>query len=190
MLARTTRPLALAIVPAGLAWRVALVVAGSGLVTLSAQIVIPLPFSPVPVTGQTFAVLLVAAALGPRLGPASITLYLAQGLVGLPVFAGGAAGFARLAGPTGGYLVGFLAAALVVGWLAQRGWDRRVPSAILAMLAGQVLIYAFGLAWLSRFPLPVGLLEAGLLPFLMGDAYKLALAALALPAAWRLVGPR
>lgn len=180
------RPLAMTLVPSGLAWRVLVVVAGSALVALAAQVRIPLPFSPVPVTGQTFAVLLVAAALGARLGPASLGLYVLEGAVGLPVFAGGNAGLATLSGATGGYLVGFVAAAAVVGALAQRGWDRRFATAALAMLAGEVVIYACGLAWLARFPLPVGLLDAGLTPFLVGDAYKLVLAALALPAAWRL----
>jgi len=187
MLVTRAGPLALAVAPARAWVRVGLVVAGSALIALAAQVSLPLPFSPVPVTGQTFAVLLIAAALGSRLGPATVALYVAEGLVGLPVFAGGAAGPARLAGPTGGYLAGFVLAAFVVGLLAERGWDRRVGTCILAMLAGEVAIYALGLAWLSRFPLPVGLLEAGLLPFLAGDAYKLAAAALVLPAAWRVL---
>lgn len=187
LLAVRQRSLVAAVAPAGLAWQAIAVVAGSALVALTAQIQIPLPFSPVPVTGQTFGVLLVAASLGARLGPASVGLYVLEGAVGLPVYAGGAAGLARLGGPTGGYLVGFVAAAAVIGALARRGWDRRLPTAFLAMLAGEVAIYVFGLAWLSRFPLQVGLLEAGLLPFIPGDLYKAALAALALPAAWRLV---
>jgi len=107
------------------------------------------------------------------------------------VFApGGAVGPARLLGPTGGYLIGFVAAAYVVGALAERGWDRRLVTAALAMLAGEVAIYAFGLAGLARFLPPDQLLAAGLLPFIPGDLVKLALAALALPTAWRLVGRR
>jgi biotin transport system substrate-specific component len=133
-------------------------------------------------------VLLVGASLGARLGAASVALYLVEGVAGLPVYAGGAAGLVRLTGPTGGYLVGFVAAAYLVGALSERGWDRRVWTAGLAMLAGEVVVYVFGLAWLSRFPLPVGLLDAGLVPFIAGDLYKLALAALALPVAWRVVG--
>ena len=160
---------------------------GSALIALAAQVAIPLPGSPVPVTGQTFAVLLVAAALGPRFGPASVALYVVEGLIGLPVFAGGTSGPARIAGPTGGYLAGFVLAAYVVGLLAELGWDRRIWTCVLAMLAGEVVIYAFGLAALSRFPLPNGVLEAGLLPFLIGDAYKVALAAIALPTAWHFV---
>lgn len=187
MLVARSRPLIAAVVPRGVAWQALLVVAGSALVALAAQVRVPLPFSPVPVTGQTFAVLLVAAALGARLGPASVGLYVLEGAIGLPVYQGGSGGLAYLAGPTGGYLVGFVVAAAVVGALAQRGWDRRFMTAVLAMLAGEVAIYAFGLAWLARFPLPVGLLEAGLLPFLVGDAFKLVVAALALPTAWRLV---
>ena len=118
---------------------------------------------------------------------ASSTAATSAGLLGLPVFAGGTSGPARLAGPTGGYLAGFVLAAYVVGLLAELGWDRRIWTCVLAMLAGEVVIYAFGLAALSRFPLPNGVLEAGLLPFLIGYAYKVALAAIALPTAWHFV---
>ena len=181
------RPLALVVLPGSLAWKVVLVLGGAALIALAAQIRIPLPFSPVPVTGQTFAVLLVAAALG-RLGVASLAAYLGLGAVGLPVFAGGATGLAYMGGPTGGYLVGFLLAAAVVGYAAERQWDRRLPTSLLAMLAGEVLIYACGVAWLARFPLSVSVWQAGLFPFIPGDVFKLVLAALALPGAWRLVG--
>ena len=187
MLATTRRPLALQLVPVGAAWQVALVVAAAALLALAAQVQVRLPFSPVPVTGQTFVVLLSGAALGARLGPASVALYVVGGAAGLPIFAGGAAGVARLTGPTGGYLVGFIVAAYVVGALAERGWDRRLWSAMLAMLAGEVAIYVFGLAWLARFPVAAGVLDAGLYPFIPGDLYKLVLAALALPAGWRLL---
>ncbi len=187
MIAARPRPLVLAIAPRSLLWQAVAVASGSALIALAAQVRVPLPFSPVPVTGQTFAVLLVAAALGARLGPASVGLYVGEGIAGLPVYAGGGAGIATLAGPTGGYLVGFVAAAALVGALASRGWDRHFLTAVAAMLAGEVAIYAVGLAWLARFPLPVGVLDAGLVPFVIGDAYKLVLAALALPAAWRFV---
>lgn len=180
------RTLAARLLPATRVAPLAAILAGSGLIALAAQVRIPLPFSPVPVTGQTFAVLLVAAALG-RAGTASVLAYLAEGALGLPVFAGGASGNATLAGPTGGYLVGFVLAAVIVGALAERGWDRRLPTALAAMLLGEVAIYACGLAWLARFALSVPLLDAGLLPFLPGDAYKLLLAALALPGAWRVL---
>jgi len=180
------RPLALAAWPGSLLWQALLVVAGSALMGLGAQIVVPLPFSPVPVTGQTFAVLLVAASLG-RLGIASVLLYIVEGAVGLPVFAGGAFGVARLVGPTGGYLAGFVLAALVLAWCVDRGFDRRIGTALLAMLAAEVAIYACGVLWLARFPLGVPLLDAGLYPFIPGDLLKLVAAGLALPAAWRIV---
>ncbi len=175
------RPIALTLVPEGALWRVALVVLGTALLALAARIEIPLPFSPVPVTGQTFAVLLLAAALGARLGVATVVAYILEGIVGLPVFAGGASGLARLTGPTGGYLAGFVVAAAIIGWAAERGWTRRIPTTAATMLIGEVAIYAIGLAWLSRFPLPVGVLEAGLYPFIAGDAYKVALVVAVLP---------
>lgn len=166
----------------------ALALAGAVLVALFAQIRIPLPFTPVPITGQTFAVLLVGAALGGRRGAASLALYLLGGGIGLPVFAGGAAGLARLAGPTGGYLVGFLPAALLVGRLAERGLDRRWLSALPLFLAGQAVIYAAGVAWLATFLGWQEALMGGLWPFVALDLVKVALAAAALPSAWSLLG--
>jgi len=163
-----------------------LVLSGSLLVAGLAQIRIPLPFTPVPITGQTFAVLLVGAALGARLGAFSLGLYLVEGLVGLPVFAGGAGGVAALLGPTGGYLAGFLAAAYVVGLLAERGGDRRFRTALPIFLAGEAIIYLFGVPWLGLYIGFQKALAAGLYPFLIGDAVKLVAAALALPAAWNL----
>jgi len=182
------RPLALVVLPGSLLWKLLLVLAGSALVAIAAQVRIPLPFSPVPVTGQTFAVLLVAAALG-RLGLWSVIAYLIEGAMGLPVFAGGTFGVAAIVGPTGGYLIGFALAAAIVGSAAERGWDRHIATALAAMLLGEVAIYACGLAWLARFPLPVPLLDAGLVPFIAGDLVKMVLAALALPGAWKLVRP-
>ncbi len=182
----SARPLALVVLPGSLLWKLVLVLAGSALIALAAQVRIPLPFSPVPVTGQTFAVLLVAASLG-RLGLASVIAYLAEGAIGFPVFAGGAAGLAYMTGPTGGYLVGFALAAAIVGAAAEREWDRRLATSLLVMLLGEVAIYACGVAWLARFPLPVPLLQAGLIPFIPGDLFKMVLAAIALPSAWRLV---
>jgi len=175
------RPIALALVPDGTLWRLAVVALGTALLTLAARVEIPLPFSPVPVTGQTLAVLLIGASLGARLGSITVTTYIFEGALGLPVFAGGASGIARLTGATGGYLVGFVVAAAIVGWLAERGWTRTIPLTIAAMLVGEAAIYLFGLAWLSRFPLPVGVLDAGLVPFVAGDLYKLALAVVVLP---------
>ena len=164
-----------------------LVVGGSLCVAGMAQVRIPLPFTPIPITGQTFAVLLVGAVLGARRGAASLVLYLIQGLLGLPFFAGGASGLAYLLGPTGGYLVGFIAAAGLVGLLAARGLDRRIPSALLAFLAGEVVIYLFGVAWLSVFLGIPHAIAAGLFPFVLADAIKLAAAGLVLPAIWALV---
>jgi len=182
------RPIALVVLPGSLLWKLVLVLAGSALIALAAQVRIPLPFSPVPVTGQTFAVLLVAAALG-RLGLWSVIAYPIEGAAGLPVFAGGTFGVATIVGPTGGYLIGFALAAALVGSAAERGWDRHLATALAAMVLGEVAIYACGLAWLARFLLPVPLLDAGLVPFIPGDVVKMVLAALALPGAWKLVRP-
>ena len=181
------RPIALVVLPGSLLWKLVLVLAGSALIGLAAQVRIPVPFSPVPVTGQTFAVLLVAASLG-RLGLASVIAYLIEGAAGLPAFAGGASGAAYVTGPTGGYLLGFALAAAVVGSAAERGWDRHLGSALAAMLLGEVAIYVCGLAWLARFVPAERLLDAGLLPFIPGDLFKMVLAALALPTAWRFAG--
>jgi biotin transporter BioY len=179
-------PLALAWRPqTGLAGQIGLVVLGSLLVALAAQIKIPM--WPVPVTMQTLAVLLVGALLGSRLGALSMLLYLGEGLLGLPVFAGWGSGPAYFAGPTAGYLFGFVAAAFVVGWLCERGWDRKVSTAVLAMLLGNVTIYLFGLPWLARFVGVDRVLQAGLLPFIPGDILKIILAALILPAGWKLL---
>ncbi|MDT7948667.1 MAG: biotin transporter BioY [Thermoflexus sp.] len=168
-----------------------LILGGSLLTALMARVEIPLPFTPVPITGQTFAVLLVGAALGSRRGALSMAVYLLEGALGLPVFAGGAAGLARLRGPTGGYLIGFIAAAFVTGWLAERGWDRRPATTALAMLTGNAVIYLFGLPWLAwfvgSFLGPKGALALGLLPFVPGDLLKLLLATLAFPSVWLLV---
>ncbi len=178
---------------AGLSADVVRVVLGSLLVALCAQISIPI--QPVPITGQTLGVLLAGAVLGSRLGALSLVLYLGEGLVGLPVFSSGLSawspstsvpGVPVILGPTMGYLIGFVPAAFVVGWLAERGWDRRVLWAALAMVLGNLIIYAVGLAGLSRFAPPAMLLQFGLIPFLPGDALKIVLAAAALPGAWAL----
>jgi len=171
--------------------RIALVVAGSLLVAALAQLEIHLPFTPVPITGQTLGVLLVGAALGPGLGAASMGLYLLEGGVGLPFFAGGASGWSvlQMTSATGGYLWGFVATAAVVGWLARRGWDRSFRGAVAAMLIGEVVLYAVGVPWLAA-ALGVSLeraLELGLYPFVVGDLLKLFAAAVLLPTAWRLV---
>ena len=163
---------------------VAFVVAGSLLLTLASKISVP--FFPVPMTMQTFAVLFVGFSLGARLGLATVLAWLAQGAAGLPVFAGPAAGLAYFAGPTGGYLAGFAVAAWLTGALAERGADRSIAGTALAAFAGLGAIYAFGLIWLGTvlgWESPV--LELGLLPFLPGETVKLGLLACVLPLTWR-----
>ena len=179
---------------------VVLAVLGSLFVAICAQVQIPL--WPVPVTGQTFAVLVVGMAFGWRLGGATLLLYLAEGAVGLPVFAKFAAGPGVLAGPTGGYIVGFVLAAAAIGYLAQRGWDRSVWRTAIAMLIGNVVLYIPGLIWLGMFYAGPGAqyvantgatnavgaaIAVGLTPFLLVDALKLALAAALFPIAWRML---
>jgi biotin transport system substrate-specific component len=168
---------------------VLLVLAGIGFVALAAQVKIDLSFTPVPITGQTFAVVLVGASLGALLGLASLGLYLFVGALGAPIYADHQHGWDVLTGPTGGYIIGFVFAACLTGFLAQQHWDRRFSSAVAAMLTGNVVIYLFGLPWLAA-KIDTGLedtLEAGLYPFVIGDLLKLYLAGALLPAAWRLV---
>ncbi len=172
---------------ASLAYEAPLVLAGSALIAASAWIALPLPFSPVPVTAQTFAVLLVGSVLGARRGAAAAIAYLAEGSFGLPVFAGPSAGVHVLAGPTGGYLAGFVAGATLCGALAERGWDRRVSTTIASMALGNVLILAPGLLWLARFVGSERVLALGLFPFLPGDVVKIAAAAALLPLGWKLI---
>lgn len=162
-----------------------LVLAGAGLVAAAAQVSVPLPFTPVPITGQTFAVVLVGAALGTLRGTASLALYVLAGMAGAPVYAHHSRGLAVVTGATGGYLVGFVLAAAITGLLAERRWDRRFSSALGAMLTGNVVIYLVGLPWLA-VDLGTSLdktLELGLYPFVPGDIVKLYLAAALLPTA-------
>jgi len=166
-----------------------LVLAGTGLVAGAAQISIKLPFTPVPITGQTFAVVLVGASLGAIRGTASLMLYLWLGVAGAPIYAHHAHGWSVITGATGGYIVGFVLASAVTGYLAERRWDRQISSAIAAMLTGNVIIYLVGLPWLAVV-LNTNLektLEYGLYPFVPGDVFKLYLAAALLPGAWKLV---
>lgn len=159
-----------------------------GITAAAAQVRIPLPFTPVPITGQTFAVILCGATLGARRGAFAQLAYLLLGSAGMPIFAGATGGLPL--GPSGGYLVGFMPAAYLIGFLVEHGWDRRMPTAWLALALGNAVLYLFGLPWLTLF---VGgsitkALALGLYPFLIGDALKLALAATLLPAAWAWVG--
>lgn len=170
----------------------ALVVGFSLLTAACAQISIPLGFTPVPITGQTFAVLLTGAVLGSRAGAASQFLYLALGAVGLPFYAGGTGGWERATGATAGYLVGFVVAAYVVGYLAENRQDRRFSTSVGAFLTGNLVIYVLGVAWLMyhlSWDLATGV-EKGMAPFIIGDTLKILLAGGAIPAAWKLVGDR
>ena len=163
-----------------------MIVAGSAVVGLAAQLEIRLPFTPVPITGQPFAVLLVGALLGARRGALALVTYFAEGIAGLPVFAGGASGMAAVLGPTGGYLIGFVPAAFVTGALAERGWDRHVLTTWAAMALGSATLFLCGLPWLARFTGWESVLAAGFWPFVVGDVVKQGLAAFALPGAWKL----
>lgn len=169
-----------------------LVIGFALLTALAAQLRVPLPFTPVPITGQTFAVLLAGAALGSRAGAASQGLYVLLGLAGFPVFQNGNGGWSYATGPTLGYLIGFIVAAAAVGYLAERKQDRTIATALPAFLAGTAVIYLFGVSWLM-LSLPTDLTDAlvkGLAPFVVGDLLKVALAGTLLPAAWKLAGER
>lgn len=171
-----------------------LVVVGSLFIALLAQVSIKLPFTPVPITGQTLGVLLVGTAFGWARGGLTVALYLAEIAAGLPFAAEGKSGLEvlGLATASGGYLWGFLLAGLLCGWLANRGWDRDVRSSLGVMLLGSLVIYAVGVPWLAAsIDVPAAeALELGLYPFVIGDVLKLLIAAGLLPAAWRLAGRR
>jgi len=190
--ALSRRPLVLAdLLPGTLVRDGLLVVGAAGFVGLLAQLSVHLPFTPVPVSGQTLGVLLAGTALGWRRAGLALALYLIAGVAGVPWFAGGASGYASLA-PSFGYLLGFVAAGMLCGYLAGRGADRSVLRSLPAMLAGEVMIYAFGLTWLALdLHLTVAAtLTEGLVPFLAGDIVKAAIAAGLLPAAWRMARGR
>jgi len=169
----------------GSLYNVLAVIAGTVFIALMAQVRIPLPFTPVPITGQTLAVVLAGACLGSKRGGASSLLYLLGGGLGLPVFTGFGAGIMHLTGPTGGYLFGFLPAAWLVGSLSERGWDRNLRTNLMAMFLGSLVIYAFGFVWLGVFVGFDKALVLGVLPFIPGDILKMLLAAALLPLVWR-----
>jgi biotin transport system substrate-specific component len=181
---------------ASVATRVGGVLFIAALTAAGAQVSFPLPFTPVPLVLQDMIVLLGGAALGSRLGLAAQLVYLAAGIAGLPVFAASATlpqGALRILGPTGGYLISYPFAAYLTGYLAERGFDRRYFTSVLAMAAGLVVIFTFGVAWLAMFARPAGLgfdaaLRAGLYPFVPGSAFKLLFAAAVLPGLWKLIG--
>lgn len=177
------------VIPGGLARDVTLVVGGAALTAVAAQVAIPLPFTPVPLTLQTLAVLLVGASLGTVRGLASILLYLAIGAAGAPIFSAGSSG---VGGASFGYVVGFVLAAGLVGLLAERGATRGPLATAGIMVGGNVVVYAVGVPWLMAVA-HVGLakgLALGLVPFVIGDLIKVAVAAGAFPTAWRLLGRR
>jgi biotin transport system substrate-specific component len=174
----------------GLGRELSLVIGGSLAIAAAAQLRIVLPFTPVPVSGQTFAVLLIGALYGSKRGVATIITYLALGIMGLPVFAAAPPGPGALVSPTAGYLAGFVAAAWITGALSERGWDRKPWTTALAMAIGSCAIFACGLLWLGRFVGWDRVLQTGFLPFIPGDLLKIALATAILPAGWKLIGKR
>lgn len=166
-------------------YEILLVLTGTALIAISAKVQIPM--WPVPVTAQTFAVLLIAALFGAKRGTLTVLAYLGEGALGLPVFAGPTAGLAYFAGPTVGFLIGFVVAAIIVGSLAERGWDRRYKTTVIAMTLGTVAIFACGLLWLEFFVGAENVLIAGLFPFIPGAILKIVLAAALLPSGWKIL---
>lgn len=183
--ARPETLLGTALAPLDWTRSVGLVFAFSLLTALAAQIVIPI--GPVPITGQSFAVLLTGALLGSRLGAAAMTIYLVEGASGLPFFYAGNGGLQHLLGPTGGYLVAFPAAAFVTGAFAEQGWDKRYITAVAAMATGSLVIMFGGWAWLTQFMPPVVAFHQGVSKFIIGDIIKVLLAAAVLPTGWALL---
>ena len=176
--------------PSTLTRKVIAVLLGSILLAIASQVTVPL--KPVPITMQTFAILLIGMTYGSRLGAITMIVYLTEGAAGLPVFAGGTGGYIHLFGPTGGYLWGFILAAFVIGWLAEHGWGKTFITTAAAMLVGNALLYIPGLLVLKGV-LSLGweeTLASGLMPFLIGDSLKLLLAAVTMPFAWHIVNKR
>src|SRR5512132_1244640 len=186
-LAKSETLLEVALAPLDLVRQVVLVIGFSLLTALAAQVVVPI--GPVPVTGQTFAVLLTGALLGSRLGAMAMIVYLMEGAVGLPFFYGGSGGLSHLRGPTGGYLVAFPAAAYITGAFAENGWDKRFSTAVVAMAVASIVILLSGLAWFSvlMHTSPLVAFQVTVLKFIPGDIIKILLAAAALPAGWSLL---
>ena len=167
-----------------------LVICGSAFIAAAAQLAIPLPFTPVPVTGQSFAVLLIGIFYGSKRGAFTVIAYLSEGISGLPVFAGGTAGFAALAGPTGGYLIGFIFASYAAGFLAEKKMDRNIWTAGIVMFVSSMIIFVFGVSRLVTFVGFTKAIELGFLPFLAGDILKTVLSAAILPLGWKYFGKR
>ena len=164
-----------------------LIIFGSLFVAVSSQIAFYLPFTPVPVTGQTFAVLLIGAVLGSRRGGLSLALYVLEGMLGLPVFAGGTGGMAVLFGPTAGYLIGFIPAAILIGYLSEKGFDRNWIPMFFALFFGLAVIYLFGAIRLLSFVGYEKVFLFGVAPFLVGDVLKTGMAMILIPSGWKLL---
>jgi biotin transport system substrate-specific component len=164
-----------------------LIIFGSLFVAVSSQIAFYLPFTPIPVTGQTFAVLFIGAVLGSRRGGLSLALYILEGMVGLPVFAGGTGGMAVLLGPTAGYLIGFIPAAILVGYLSEKGFDRNWIPMFFALFLGLAVIYLFGVIRLLSFIDIEKVLLLGIAPFLIGDILKTSMVLILIPSGWKLL---
>ncbi|MEN9698161.1 MAG: hypothetical protein RL448_116 [Actinomycetota bacterium] len=179
-----------AVVPRSTAMSNALFIFGGAIfLSMLAQIAIPVPGSPVPVTGQTFGVLLLATSYGATLALSTFSLYLLAGIAGAPVFANYGHGLDRLIGPTGGYLIGMFLASFVLGKLAGRKWDQKILSAVITMLIGDVIIFAIGLFWLQNFTGNdwAWTFNAGLAPFVIGELLKISIAGTSMPLLWRAV---
>ena len=168
-------------------YNIVLVIAGSILITLSAKISIPLSFSPVPVTMQTLAILLIGTLYGSKRGSLTVLAYISQGIMGIPVFAKAGSGFAYLMGPTGGYLIGFVFAAFITGYFAEKGWDRSFWKTALAMTIGTSFIFIFGVFWLSSFLGFGKAVMVGLLPFIIGAILKIVIADALIPSGWKIL---
>jgi biotin transport system substrate-specific component len=172
--------------------QIALVIGGTAFLALMAQISIPVPGSPVPVTGQTLGALLIGSAYGASLGFTTFASYLIVGFIGAPVFASGAHGLSRITGATGGYLVGMLLASLLTGFLAGRKWDQKIATVVPTMILGDLVIFTAGLFWLqhSIHASWAVTFKAGLTPFILGEVIKIAIASTAMPTLWRFVPKR
>ena len=172
--------------------QISLILSGTIFLAVMAQISFPIPGSPVPFTGQTLGVLLLGTAYGARLGFSTVAFYLAMGIAGAPIFASGSHGFEKIVGATGGYLIGMLLSALVLGTLAGRKWDQKIKTVIPTMIIGNVIIFSIGLIWLHQYSGQSWswAIEKGLTPFILAEFIKIAIASTALPAVWRLVAKR
>jgi biotin transport system substrate-specific component len=172
--------------------QISMILTGTVFLAVMAQISFPIPGSPVPFTGQTLGVLLLGTAYGAGLGFSTIAFYLLMGMAGAPIFSSGTSGIERIAGPTGGYLVGMLISSLVLGAFAGRKWDQRIKTVIPTMIIGNSIIFAIGLLWLHQYTGQTWLwtFDKGFTPFIFGEIIKIAIASTALPAVWKYVAKR